>query len=138
MDADAARPRGPDGDVDGGPLAEGDGAAGAEAEGGAEDAEPAPEETLNHFLDENRRPMNERPEIRANELRAQRRAVAQQRTELSRQIRNETRKRKRMLQKSALMSTLDLVAVLELRSERQVAAKAKAKAKARAADNDID
>ena len=82
--------------------------------------------------------MNERPEIRANELRAQRRAVAQQRTELSRQIRNETRKRKRMLQKSALMSTLDLVAVLELRSERQVAAKAKAKAKARAADNDID
>ena len=127
MDANAEAAGLPDGEVDGDPPAEGDGAGRAEAEGAV------PEEALNHFLDDHRRAMNERPEIRANELRAQRRAVASQRQDLSRLIRNETRKRKRMLEKSASMSTQDLVAVLELRHERKVAAKAKAKAKARAA-----
>ena len=133
MAANAAPPCGRDGDDDGDLPAEGDGADRAEAEGGAEDTAHAPEEALNHFLDDHRRAMNERPEIRANELRAERRALATHRQDLSRQIRNETRKRKRMLEKSAHMSTQDLVAVLELRHERKVAAKAKAKAKARAA-----
>ena len=61
---------------------------------------------------------------------AERRALVVARTELTMQLRNETRKRKRMLEKSSKLSTQDLVSVLELRQERNAVAKAKAKAKA--------
>ena len=63
------------------------------------------------------------------ELREQRRLAANERKRLTKELRNETRKRERRLEKSAQLSTMDLVAVLEVRRER-AAAKAVAKAKA--------
>ena len=63
------------------------------------------------------------------ELREQRRLAANERKRLTKELRNETRKRARRLEKSAQLSTMDLVAVLEVRRERAVA-KAAAKAKA--------
>ena len=132
MDPPGENPRVLEGEGDGNRPAESDGEGRSEAEGAGADAEPPEVEALNRFLVEHRRAVNERPEIRANVLRDQRRALAVTRTELSRQIRNETRKRKRMLEKSSKLSTQDLVSVLELRQERNAAAKAKAKAKAAA------
>ncbi len=121
-----------EGEGDGNRPAESDGEGRSEAEGACGNAEPPEADALNRFLVEHRLAVNERPEIRANVLRDQRRALAVTRTELSRQIRNETRKRKRMVERSSKLSTQDLVSVLELRHERKVAAKAKAKAKAAA------
>ena len=63
------------------------------------------------------------------DLREQRRVAANERKRLTKELRNETRKRARRLEKSAQLSTMDLVAVLEVRRERAVA-KAAAKAKA--------
>ena len=64
-------------------------------------------------------------------LRAERRTLINEKRALSKQIRNETRKRARMLNRSAALSNDDLVEVLAIRQQR---AEAKAKAKAAATD----
>ena len=63
------------------------------------------------------------------DLREQRRVAANERQRLTKELLNVTRKRARRLEKIAQLSTMDLVAVLEVRRER-AAAKAVAKAKA--------
>ena len=60
-------------------------------------------------------------------LQGQRKELLEERKRLTRALRNETRKRKRMLNKSARLSNADLVEVLQIRQNRAVA-KAKAAA----------
>ena len=60
-------------------------------------------------------------------LQQQRKTLVDERKRLTKQLKNETRKRKRMLNKSARLSTTDLVEVLQIRQNRAVA-KAKAAA----------
>ena len=59
-------------------------------------------------------------------LRDSRKALSAQKRGLTQQLRNETKKRARMMSKSAKLSSLDLVEVLHIRQSRVLAAKAKA------------
>ena len=61
------------------------------------------------------------------DLQGQRRALTDEKRRLTKQLRNETRKRKRVLNKSARLSNMDLVEVLQIRQNR-AAAKAKSRA----------
>ena len=63
------------------------------------------------------------------ELQTQRRELAARKRQLTKELRNESRKRSRMLARSARLSNVDLVEVLQIRQNRAVA-----KAKASAAD----
>ena len=62
------------------------------------------------------------------DLQDARRVLAAQKRRLTQQLRNETKKRARMMNKSARLSTQDLVEVLHIRQSRVAAAKAKAQA----------
>ena len=63
------------------------------------------------------------------ELQTQRRELAARKRQLTKELRKESRKRSRMLARSARLSNVDLVEVLQIRQNRAVA-----KAKASAAD----
>jgi hypothetical protein len=63
-------------------------------------------------------------------LREQKMTLMAEKKVLNRQIRNESRKRKRLLEKSSKLSTTDLVTALQIRQTKQAIAKAKAKASA--------
>ena len=63
------------------------------------------------------------------ELQTQRRELAARKRQLTKELRNESRKRSRMLARSARLSNVDLVEVLQIRQNRAVA-KAKAAAAA--------
>ena len=62
------------------------------------------------------------------DLQDARRVLAVRKRRLAQQLRNETKKRARMMTKSARLSTQDLVEVLHIRQNRVAAAKAKAQA----------
>ena len=64
------------------------------------------------------------------DIREQRKQLAEERKLLSRRLRNETKKKQRLVQKSSKLSAQELVAVLQGRHDRIAQAKAKAKAKA--------
>ena len=69
--------------------------------------------------------------VEIDRLRAQRRTLNEAKRTVTRELRNETRKRKRMLARSSNLTNDDLVEVLAIRQQRAVA---KAKAKAAAED----
>jgi hypothetical protein len=73
---------------------------------------------------------------RADRIRAledERRAIVEQKKKVSKDIKNEGRKRARLVEKAKNLSDDDLMEILSIRAQAKANAKAKAKAKAKAA-----
>ena len=106
-----------------------DGLEGVDADDG--DGEPDADvgDAIRHVL-QRRGQAVDRGRDAITDLQSKRRNLNAQKRELTKQLRNEARKRKRMLNRSAGLTNYDLVEVLTIRQHRSLA---KAKAKAAAA-----